>query len=228
MITLPIIFSSFFKRTSDLPQAMVRCWARFTLFCADTNVEVTGMDNIPGNPAIFMANHTSFFDVFSILGHIDTHFIWVVKKELFSIPALGIAMKRCGHISIDRGEHEKALRSINHAVECIRSGQSIFIFPEGTRSGDGEFRYPLKKGGFHLALQSEVPIVPITIIGSKNILPKDGKIIKPGNIKIVIGSPIYPECHDTGTLMAEVFSAINNPLSLCRETDLKSDVNEIT
>lgn len=217
LILLPIVTTSLFRRTSDFPHVMARQWARFTLVCADTSVEVCGKENIPAGPAIFMANHTSFFDVFAILGHLDTQFRWIVKKELFSIPGLGLAMERAGYISIDRNDHEKAVNSMDLAAKKIRAGTSIFIFPEGTRSEDGMLQYPFKKGGFHLALRSEVPIVPIAIIGSRDILSKEGIFIKPGTVKLIIGKPIYPEHHDVTSLMEEMFNAIKQPLSPCTD-----------
>jgi 1-acyl-sn-glycerol-3-phosphate acyltransferase len=216
MIIVPIFTTSLFKRTSDLPHVMARHWAQFTLACADTKVEVTGKENIPAGPVIYMANHSSFFDVFAILGHLDVQFRWIVKKELFHIPLLGLAMKRSGYISIDRGNHEKAMESIDFAAEKIRSGTSIVIFPEGTRSEDDSLRYPFKKGGFHLAIRSNVPIVPITILGTRRILPKGGMIINPGTIKLVISKPIYPlHCQRVDSLMEEVYRVITLPMGNC-------------
>lgn len=213
MITLPIITTSLLRKTSDLPHVMSRYWAQYTLSCADTSVEVIGRENIPDGHVIYMANHSSFFDVFAVLGYLDVQFRWIVKKELFKIPLLGINMKRSGHISVDRGNHEKAWKSIELAAEKIRSGTSIFIFPEGTRSDDGALRYPFKKGGFHLAILSGAPIVPIAIIGAREILPKDGMIVKPGNIKLVIAKPIYPNDHCIESLMEETFITISACLS---------------
>ncbi len=215
IIILPLFTTSLIKRTSDLPHVMARHWAQFTLTCAGTKVEVSGQENIPAGPVIYMANHSSFFDVFAVLGHLNVQFRWIVKKELFLLPLLGLAMQRSGYISIDRDNHEKAMESIDLAAEKIRSGTSIFIFPEGTRSLDGSLRYPFKKGGFHLALRSKVPLVPIAIIGSREILPKGARIIKPGTIKLTIGKPIYPDGHDVASLMREASRAIKQPLTPC-------------
>lgn len=213
ILIVPIVSTSLYKKTADLPHVMARHWARFTLACADSGVEVIGQENIPTGPVIYMANHSSFFDVLTILGNLDVQFKWIVKKELFRLPFFGLAMKRCGYISVDRDNHRKALESIDLAAERVRSGTSVFIFPEGTRSMDGTLRYPFKKGGFHLALRSGVPIVPMTIIGSRDILPKDGMVIKQGNIKLIIGKPIYPGRHNVESLMEESFRSINQLLS---------------
>ncbi|MEN6487720.1 MAG: lysophospholipid acyltransferase family protein [Smithella sp.] len=210
IFVIPIVSTSLFKKTSNIPHIFARQWARFTLTCSGSNVDVIGKENIPAGPVIYMANHSSYFDILSILGHLDVQFRWIAKKELFNIPGLGTAMKGSGYIAIDRGNHEKALKSINMAAEKIRSGTSIFMFPEGKRSMDGVLRHPFKKGGFHLSLKSKAPIVPIAIIGVRDILPKGRLIINQGNIKLVIGSPIYPELHDLESLMEETFRSIKN------------------
>lgn len=215
IIIVPLFTTSLFKKTGDFPHIMARHWAQFTLSCAETKVKVNGCENIPAGPVIYMANHSSFFDVFAILGHLNVQFKWIVKQELFRVPLLGFAMQRSGYISIDRGNHKKAIESIDLAEEKIRSGISIVIFPEGTRSEDGSLLYPFKKGGFHLALRSKVPIVPITILGSRDILPKGERIIKPGTIKLVIGKPIYPDGYDIDSLMGEVFRVIKLPMTPC-------------
>ncbi|HRY38849.1 MAG TPA: lysophospholipid acyltransferase family protein, partial [Smithellaceae bacterium] len=111
------------------------------------------------------------------------------KKELFAIPVFGRAMKSAGYIEIDRQNHEKALLSLDQAALRIREGKSVMTFPEGTRSRDGEIK-AFKQGTFYLAIQSGVSIVPISIIGSGDIMPKGSLKVKPGKIKLVIAKPI--------------------------------------
>ncbi|MFY9397430.1 MAG: lysophospholipid acyltransferase family protein [Desulfomonilia bacterium] len=211
---VPAVIVSLFSKNGDLVHLMARSWARFSLKCARTQVELRGRENLPGGPAVYMANHASFFDVFAILGYLDVQFRWVVKKELFTIPLLGLAMRRIGYIMIDRANHESAMRSMQQAAEKIRGGISIFIFPEGTRSLDGTIRYPFKKGGFHLAMQANVPIVPITVKGSREVLPKHGKRVRPGKITLIAGRPIHPSGHNVETLMEEVYNSIKLGYSL--------------
>jgi len=209
IITAPIFTASLFRKTNDLPHVMARHWAQYTLSSAKTSVDVSGNENIPAQPAIYMANHSSYFDVFAVLARLNVQFKWIVKKELFDIPLLGINMKRCGYISVDRDHHDNALKSIELAKEKLRSGTSIFIFPEGTRSENGVLRYPFKKGGFHLALLTGAPIVPMAIIGAREILPKNGVLVKPGKIKLVIGKPIYPDSHNLESLMEKTFETMS-------------------
>jgi 1-acyl-sn-glycerol-3-phosphate acyltransferase len=209
MITIiPVVFLSIISTNGNLPHLVARYWARFSLFCAHTRVEVNGEGNIPAGPAVFMPNHQSHFDVFAILGYLNVQFRWTVKKELFEIPLLGLAMRRAGYILIDRLNHEKAMESMNLAKDKIRSGTSIVIFPEGTRSADGNLQFPFKKGGFHLAIKAGVPVIPVTVNGSRDILPKNGIRVKPGKIQLVIGKAIYPDGHNVNSLMEEVYKSI--------------------
>ncbi len=208
IVIIPLAILSLFSRGGNIPHIIARYWARFSLFCGRVSVEVRGTENIPDKPAIYMPNHVSHFDVFALLGKLTIQFRWTVKKELFSIPLLGFAMKRAGYILIDRGHHDRAMAAMRDAVKKIANGTSIVIFPEGTRSCDGYLLYPFKKGGFHLALQAGVPIVPITIIGSREVLPKHGKKVKPGKIILAVGKPIHPGSHDVNSLMEEVYNSI--------------------
>lgn len=227
IITVPIFTTSLFRKTNDLPHVMARYWAQYTLSNAKTSVDVSGCENIPAQPAIYMANHSSYFDVLAVLAYLDVQFKWIVKRELFNIPLLGINMKGCGYISVDRDNHDNALKSIELAKEKLRSGTSIFIFPEGTRSGNGILRYPFKKGGFHLALISGAPIVPIVITGAREILPKDGMIVKPGKIKLTICKPIYPDEHNLESLMEETFGIILTGIaenSIQKEMSIKGGI----
>jgi len=209
MIT-PTVAVSMVSKTGNLPHIMARHWAQFTLACANTRGVVRGQEHVPDGPAIYMANHSSFFDVFAILGNLDVQFRWVVKKELFKIPLLGLAMKRIGYLSIDRGNHDKAMQSMQLAAQKIQNGTSIMIFPEGTRSSDGSLAYPFKKGGFHLALQAGVPIVPIAISGSRDVLPKHGRTIRPGTITLTIEEPVYPDGHDAASLSEAVYRTLKS------------------
>jgi len=165
-------------------------WARMLLWLTSTRVEVIGRENVLMNrPQIFMANHQSDFDILIVLAHIPGQFRWIAKKELFKIPIFGKAMRNAGYIEIDRQNHEKALRSLDEAAQKIREGKSVVTFPEGTRSRDGKIR-PFKQGMFHLAIRSGVPIVPISIIGAGEIMPKRTLKVRPGRITLVIDRPV--------------------------------------
>lgn len=165
-------------------------WARMLLWLTSTRVDVIGRERVLMNgPQIFMANHQSDFDILIVLAHIPGQFRWIAKKELFKIPVFGKAMRNAGYIEIDRQNHEKALKSLDEAAQKIREGKSVVTFPEGTRSKDGTLR-PFKQGMFHLAIRSGVPIVPITIIGAGEIMPKRTLRVRPGRITLVIDRPV--------------------------------------
>ena len=165
-------------------------WARILLILTNTRVKVIGTENVlAGKPQVFMANHQSDFDILIVLAHIPGQFRWIVKKELFNIPVFGAAMRNAGYIEIDRQHHERAMMSVDEAARKIKEGKSVMSFPEGTRSRDGSIK-PFKKGMFHLAIKSGVPIVPISIVGAKDIMPKRSLHIKPGQVTLVIDKPI--------------------------------------
>lgn len=168
---------------------IARLWARMLLWLSGIRVDVIGRENVLiGRPQIFMANHQSDFDILIVLAHIPGQFRWIAKKELFKIPIFGQAMKNAGYIEIDRQNHERAMKSLDEAAAKIREGKSVVTFPEGTRSKDGTIK-PFKQGLFHLAIQVGVPIVPISIIGAHEIMPKRTLKVNPGRITMVIDRP---------------------------------------
>lgn len=212
IMIIPHTIVSLVTRSGNLPHLDARYWARWTVFCSGSKVKVEGEENLPEGPAVYMPNHSSHFDVLAILSRLKIQFRWTVKKELYSIPILGLACKRAGYIMIDRSNHEKAIASMNNAAEKVKDGTSILIFPEGTRSQDGIIQYPFKKGGFHLARNAGVPIVPITVIGTRDVLAKHSKHVTPGTITLKIGKPIDTRDREITEIMDEVYEAIKGGL----------------
>ena len=185
------LFISIFDRTGKLVHAYCASpWAKSILWVCGVKVKIRGLDHIKGvDRGIYMANHQSMFDIFTLLACLPVDFKFVLKKELMKIPFLGGAMRRAGYISIDRENPRNAVKSINEAAEKIKNGTSVLIFPEGTRSLDGRLQ-AFKKGGFHLAIKSRCNIVPVAIIDSHLVVPKGSLRIKKGTIKMSIGRPI--------------------------------------
>jgi 1-acyl-sn-glycerol-3-phosphate acyltransferase len=136
-----------------------------------------------------MSNHLSNFDIPILLAFLPIQFRWLIKKELYKIPLFGFTLKRAGYIRIDRANRHSAIRSIKEAAAIIRNGVSIMIFPEGTRSKDGDLQ-SFKKGGFVLAVESGVPILPIVIHGTYGIMPKKQIRIIPGNVILEVCPPV--------------------------------------
>jgi 1-acyl-sn-glycerol-3-phosphate acyltransferase len=187
---------SFFPDADNKIHRVANLWSEILLLICNIKVKVIGKENIlHGKPQIFMANHQSDFDILIVLASIPVQFRWIAKKELFSIPVFGAAMRSAGSIEIDRHNREKALQSIDEAALRIGKGKSIMTFPEGTRSRDGEIK-AFKQGAFHLAIKTGMPIVPVSIIGSGRIMPKRSVRIKPCQIKLVIGEPIDVKSFD--------------------------------
>jgi len=170
-------------------------------------VNVAGLEHVePNVPRIYMTNHQSFFDIFALLACLPVHFKFIMKQELMKIPFLGPAMRRAEYIGIERDDPRKALQSMKQAAEKIRSGASVLIFPEGTRSLDGKLQ-EFKRGGFNLAVKAGCDIVPIGIRDSYRIAPKGSLKIQKGSFDLHIGKPISLKGvgkRDTPQLMEQV------------------------
>jgi 1-acyl-sn-glycerol-3-phosphate acyltransferase len=193
LCSIAAICAALVSRGGNGSHLVGRLWSRIMLFAGGVKVQVEGLDNInPKEAYVFAANHQSQFDIFTILGHLPTQFRWLAKKELFRIPILGAAMKGAGYIPIDRNNRKEAFKSIDLAASKVREGTSVVIFPEGTRSLDGKLQF-FKKGGFHLAIKSRRPIVPVSISGAFSILPKKGFRVRPQLVKVYVGEPVPTE-----------------------------------
>ena len=158
-----------------------------------------------------MTNHQSYLDVFGLLSVLPVDFKFLMKQELMKIPLLGFAMRRAGYIGIEREDPRKAVESMRAAAERIKNSASVLIFPEGTRSQDGNLQ-AFKRGGFNLALRAGCDIMPIGIAGSGRLLPKGSFSVKKGTFAISIGRPIKTSGYTKRTierLMEEVREAIS-------------------
>lgn len=176
-----------------VPHIIARLWAKIIIWVTGVKVSIKGLENININyPYVYAMNHQSYFDIFAILSALPVQFKWMAKKQLFYIPFLGWAMRNCNYIPVDRKKPKSAHKALKKALEFINQGYSIIIFPEGTRSKDG-YIGPFKTGGIVLALRSNKPIVPVTIIGTRYVLPKGGHFIRSGHVKVIIDKPIPTE-----------------------------------
>jgi 1-acyl-sn-glycerol-3-phosphate acyltransferase len=185
-----VVFYPLLPRREYSVFSIAQLWGRIMLFLTSVKVEVQGRENLSyGRSQIFMSNHQSGFDIFVLLAYTPHYFAWIAKKELLRIPFFGLALRRLGAIEIDRQNVVRAMRSIDDAARIIREGKSVMTFPEGTRSRDGHIQ-PFKKGVFHLALKSGVPIVPITLIGTREIMPKKSLRVTPGHVTLIIHPPV--------------------------------------
>ncbi len=167
-----------------------RNWVRWVLASCGIAVRSEGLEHLdPTQPYVIMSNHQSVFDIAALIGTLPTTWRFVAKRELTRIPFFGWAMAFGRHVIIDRRDHETSIRSLHRAAERVRGGMSVIIFPEGTRSPSGELG-PFKSGGFHLAIEAGVPILPVSVSGSRRITPKRSLRIESGTILIRYGVPI--------------------------------------
>jgi 1-acyl-sn-glycerol-3-phosphate acyltransferase len=187
---LALVYLVIFRISPEKTQVLPRYWGRIILAASGVKVRLEGMENLEhGRPYIFAANHQSQFDIFAMQGFFEFDFRWLAKKELFQIPLFGHAMRLAGYIPVDRSHGRQAMKSLIEAAERIAAGTSVIIFPEGTRSRDGKL-HEFKTGGLVLAIKSGVPLVPVAIKGTYEVLPKGCLFAKPGNVIIRVGKPI--------------------------------------
>ena len=186
---LCVVFSVF-GSYSKIINYLAKFWTRSILFSAGVKLVIEGLEKVDKNKSyIFIGNHQSHFDVMAVFSVLPLKARFMAKKELYKIPLFGWALAATGTIKIDRSNREKSIVSMNNALERIKQGVSIAIFAEGTRSKDGSIK-EFKKGGFVLAIKGDIPIVPVSVSGSRFILPKHSLKVKPGKIKMVFSDPI--------------------------------------
>lgn len=165
-------------------------WARDILSAAGTPVLAQGLEHVPrGQPVLYASNHSSMFDIWAMFATLPGSVRFVAKRELFKIPLLGGAMRAAGHIPIDRAARKKAFEAYDEAARTIQRGSSAVVFPEGTRSRTGEL-LPFKNAPFALAIAAQVPVVPVYVHHTFEILPKGAWRLKPRPIRLLVGPPI--------------------------------------
>jgi 1-acyl-sn-glycerol-3-phosphate acyltransferase len=175
-------------------------WARVNSLVTPMVVETRGKSNIDKTQSyVIVSNHQSQYDIFVLYGWLGIDFKWVMKQELRKVPALGVACEKIGHIFIDRSNTEAALRSLNAAKSRIVKGTSVIFFPEGTRSLDGNLG-TFKKGAFKMALDLGIPILPVTISGTRDILPAKSFDLFPGRVSMTIHPPVDISGYDKSSI----------------------------
>lgn len=182
-----------FHRTGALFHALAKIHSRAVLAVSRVKLVVEGLDRVDFSRSyIYVANHASHFDIPAVIAGIPDQIRIVYKKELEKIPIFGWGLKYGKtYIAIDRGKKQDALQSLDEAANKIRNGASVILFAEGTRTSDGNLQ-PFKRGPFNLAVKANVPIVPVTINGSYDVLPRGSWRIHPGTITLVLSEPIEP------------------------------------
>jgi 1-acyl-sn-glycerol-3-phosphate acyltransferase len=201
LVLLPITFFcgwrllwAAFRRAPNLDclcDVEPRRWVRTLLWAAGVDVVLENPERIDVNrPQILIANHVGWFDVLALADVIPGKFVFVAKKELARVPIFGAAVHACGHIFVDRQDRAKAVASLEVARRQLeRHHPTVVIFPEGTRSRDGEL-LPFKRGAFVLALQTGAELVPAFIEGSREVMKPGSLLIDSGTVRVRLGDPI--------------------------------------
>jgi 1-acyl-sn-glycerol-3-phosphate acyltransferase len=234
LITLPLVLlytgimgsislaSSLIDSRGHLQHGCARIWARMILWTSRVRVRVNGTDHVAADGTyILCVNHQSHMDIPIILAAWPFQFRFAAKKQLFRYPFLGWHLRRSGHVPIDRENPRAAIRSVREAVDAVRHGSSMLIFPEGGTSRDGSIR-AFKGGGFMLAQKSGVPVVPITIRGSREVLMPMTYHARGGNVEVIVGRPIFSEGATAAELADRAYEEIRTTFDNGKTLDRNS------
>jgi 1-acyl-sn-glycerol-3-phosphate acyltransferase len=198
ILAVPIIAAGLLSRTGNLAFSLSKIWAYTMLAVSFVRTEIKNRNRIhPKTSYILISNHQSLYDILALVTTLGIQYRWFIKTEVLKIPLFGYGLYASRNIFIDRSNTARAIESINKGIERLPKGVSLMVFAEGTRSPDGRI-HEFKKGGFVTAVRRKIPILPVTVNGSRRILPKGSLAFKPGKIQVVIGDPI-----DTGGYTTE-------------------------
>lgn len=189
-------------------------WARLFCWLAFVRVTVKGRENIDSRTSyLFVANHQGAYDIFAIYGYLGHNFRWMMKQSLRRIPFVGFACAASHQIFVDNSSVAGVKRTMTDAERQLRGGMSLVVFPEGARTFDGRMR-PFKKGAYKLAMEFNLPVVPLTIDGAFDVMPRFRKLPRPGHITLTIHPPIEPgaDGHNLDRLMDESRRSIESAL----------------
>ena len=189
MATLSLACSPF-DRQGRFQHWCASTWSRMIARTALLDVRLHGAEHLSaGESYVFLSTHQSWMDIPVMLGYLPARLRIAAKREVFHIPFLGWHMQRSGQIPINRGSTAESVESLRRAARLLGGGVSAFLFPEGTRTRDGSLQ-PLKKGGFRLAIESGLPIVPVTIEGTRRAMPRGSMVLRAGPVEMHLDPPI--------------------------------------
>lgn len=215
MGTLSLI-ASFFDRTGNSQHKLARAWARMLLAASFIRVRVEGLEKLDARGAyVFVANHGSFMDIPALLASLPQQIRFFAKKGLFSIPFLGTHLRRAGHLPVDRSSPRAALKTMREAARIIGgSSVSILNFPEGGRNAVGLREF--KEGPAYVAIKAGVPVVPVAIVGMRELLPMGSGHIRSGRVVLRVGDPIQTKDMDASArteLTARLYREVSQLLA---------------
>jgi 1-acyl-sn-glycerol-3-phosphate acyltransferase len=200
ILGIPVMVAGLLSRTGNLAFSISKLWAYTMLAVSFVRTEIKNKNKIlKGTPYIIISNHQSHYDIITLVTTLGIQFRWIIKKELLKLPIFGYALYASRNIFIDRSNTARAIESINKGIDRLPKGVSVMVFAEGTRSPDGQI-HEFKKGGFVTAVRRKIPILPVTVNGSRRVMRKGSFTFKPGKIQIVIGDPINTSGYTTDTV----------------------------
>jgi len=189
VLGLASVTSSFFDRRGHFAHGCARVWSWLILATTGVDVTVQGLEHVvPGKTYVFVANHQSIYDIPCLFWSIPFQLRIIAKESLGSFPVLGPHLKRTGHMLVDRSKPDRA-GIFGWASRLTSNGLSLIVFPEGTRSRDGHMN-KFKGGSIMLAMQAGLPIVPISVIGSRHVMKKGELTTRPGRVRLIVHAPI--------------------------------------
>lgn len=192
MVTYAVTLGAL-RRDPELFRREQRNWARGLVRFWGVDIEVHGAEHMDtGRSYVVMSNHLSYVDIVALFLALPTIPGFLAKRELTRVPFLSQALRSGGHVIIDRGQRVNAMQAISLAAEQVKDGKTVLIFPEGTR-GESDTIGAFKKGGFYLAKEAGVPILPVGLRGSRDVFPKGSVLVHPGKVTVHIGAPLPPE-----------------------------------
>lgn len=198
VLAIPVALVS--PRAANLYVAV--SWCRILTRLTPARVEIEGMEHVdPRQSYVVVANHQSQFDIPLIYGYCGLDLRWVMKAELNKIPFIASGCRAIGHIFIDRANPAQARDAINHAVARLQPGTGVLFFAEGTRSRSGQL-LPFKKGAFRVAVDQQLPILPMTVSGTRDVLPPGTLRLRPGTVRLRIHPPVAVAGLRTGDIEA--------------------------
>ena len=207
--TLTVIFASLVN-PEWASRIFAVTWAKSLAYLTPVRVIVEGGENAHRERSyVVVTNHQSMFDILLLYGWLELDLKWVMKKELRKVPGIGLGCEKAGHIFVDRKKPKQAAQAIKEALGRLGKGVGILFFPEGTRSPDGHL-LPFKKGAFRLSVQQSLPILPVTLIGTRDIQPGNSFSLFPGTIRMVIHPAIDPSGKNADELLEETRNTINS------------------
>jgi 1-acyl-sn-glycerol-3-phosphate acyltransferase len=187
------LFVSLFEKSGRRQHRIAQMWAHGCVAISAGKLTVRGAENLRKYPvAVYASNHTSYMDTPVVFATLPFQFRILAKKELWSMPFIGWHLNRSGQIPIDAANPRGALSSLGSAAKALRAGMPLFVFPEGSRTPDGQMQEFLS-GAAYLAIRAQVPLVPIALSGVYDLLPMHTHHFYPGNLTMTVGEPILTE-----------------------------------